>query len=96
MRNESGWLDHSELRMAHANKGFRAAQIERLAPDLGLVPQPAELPCAPMRPGLTPLARAADTRCGSEDTYRLRECWQARRVIGLIRRGQVRDVKVVK
>jgi len=25
--------------MAHANKGFRAAQFERLAPDLGLVPQ---------------------------------------------------------
>ena len=39
MRNESGWLDYSQLRMAHANKGFRAAQFERLAPDLGLVPQ---------------------------------------------------------
>jgi hypothetical protein len=39
MRNKSGGLDHSELRMAHANKGFRAAQIECLAADFGLVPQ---------------------------------------------------------
>jgi len=34
-----GRLNHSQLRMAHANEGFCAAKIERLAVDLGLVPQ---------------------------------------------------------
>src|ERR1700745_2777466 len=99
MRNEMGRLNHSQLRMAHANEGFCAAKIERLAVDLGWYhssSRPAEWPCAPMPPGLTSRASAADTRFGSEDTCRLRECWRARRVIGLIRPGQVRDAKVVK
>src|SRR5262249_29867530 len=41
-RHETGGRNDAQFWMAHANKGFRAAQIKRLAADLGLVSsQPA-------------------------------------------------------